>query len=849
MSAPPGYNAETSLLQGGDNAPIQAQQGGGSENISLLQGGEETIIHPQQGGQVNPDTPLTSEQKERVIQAGVLPMVLVQQIEGISPNVAKRAVDIGAAAEIKKIQEETKGREQKNIIADASESEKMAAQKATDLLSETPDFIQKYPTPEAQKKALEDIAFSAIFEERKKRVPQIITTTQYETQLKYGLAASNTVSKLTVLESINIHNEFYTLPETTDNTMTYDLSNINNRLKMIQTDIDKWIKQMINPVSKYKQQRLKLWNSILKNTGNKVSPILPTNNIQQVNKNEIFTQFSRYIHCLPVSTDSIIIIPPIHGDIVTFHKIINRLQKIKAITYTIQDGIENFKVKNNTILVFMPPFFIDIVQTDINMLMFSLFLDLYKNSPNQVFLLSQSSAENYAMGTLLSQKFTSNTNSNSINTSSTTNIIMLEPTYILYPYTRNNISNGLLISGSTNLEKINMPKLNSYSLNDLKYNNIKYGQTMSIAFKPSLLNSEPDGIPFEEGASNIFTIRSYKSDSEYNTTLEQTNTSVLECDGLLTEEPNLFIRSNSFYLDTVNVLPEAADLNSVKAMTVILALRLNPNGKYTVLCKESRNTFQQGGNNHNKHNKHNKEFHHDETAKKDGIYHEQIDLINNLYNLRKHTIDNGVQADWESGKFTRDEADFLNALHLTPQLLNTIFPSEETDEPKKYLVELAQFLKTITLSNCLTDTSLLMNKECLSARVFLEKVNKELLKKNLEHDFADDSNDELAESILHKKVDLDGVHEHADPIDGAKEEFKVLKPYIDVKTEPNTRKSDIIGIHKKTGTYKFYTISVPLTHAKEGGLTSKEAKKIDIQAINKKVNELKIKHPEHIFIY
>ena len=86
----------------------------------------------------------------------------------------------------------------------------------------------------------------------------------------------------------------------------------------------------------------------------------------------------------------------------------------------------------------------------------------------------------------------------------------------------------------------------------------------------------------------------------------------------------------------------------------------------------------------------------------------------------------GVKDDWTKGKFTQEEANFLNALQIRPSLLNKAFGKKEA--PKK----LAEFLETIALSNCFQDTTLLSHVECSNSQQFVQEIYFAMLREILE---------------------------------------------------------------------------------------------------------------------
>jgi hypothetical protein len=72
-----------------------------------------------------------------------------------------------------------------------------------------------------------------------------------------------------------------------------------------------------------------------------------------------------------------------------------------------------------------------------------------------------------------------------------------------------------------------------------------------------------------------------------------------------------------------------------------------------------------------------------------------------------------VKDDWLAGKFTQDEADFLNMLQVTPSLVEKAFGK------KGSLTKVAEFLEQCSLSNCFEDTTLLSQRECSNAQTFI----------------------------------------------------------------------------------------------------------------------------------
>jgi hypothetical protein len=91
---------------------------------------------------------------------------------------------------------------------------------------------------------------------------------------------------------------------------------------------------------------------------------------------------------------------------------------------------------------------------------------------------------------------------------------------------------------------------------------------------------------------------------------------------------------------------------------------------------------------------------------------------NILVNATIHKIredSSGVYINWTEGIYSKEEADFLNSLQLNPTLLHFVFDIN-------WKVEVANFLKKIVLSDCFKDVQLLTKAECDSTRVFLDRI-------------------------------------------------------------------------------------------------------------------------------
>ena len=83
------------------------------------------------------------------------------------------------------------------------------------------------------------------------------------------------------------------------------------------------------------------------------------------------------------------------------------------------------------------------------------------------------------------------------------------------------------------------------------------------------------------------------------------------------------------------------------------------------------------------------------------------------YSIRSPLPD--VLNDWNNAVYSDDEADYLNALQVSPRILNAIFPNT-------WKKELAEHLSAISRSKCFTDSRLILNSECQKAQEFISKI-------------------------------------------------------------------------------------------------------------------------------
>ena len=97
------------------------------------------------------------------------------------------------------------------------------------------------------------------------------------------------------------------------------------------------------------------------------------------------TQEHQLIEVLPRQTETIIVVPPVRGDLLFLHRILEYLINNRIF----QSDKEPYVLQANTVLLFMNPFFDE--KSDTHSHVFSIFLDLYNDNEGSVFMLNDKS--------------------------------------------------------------------------------------------------------------------------------------------------------------------------------------------------------------------------------------------------------------------------------------------------------------------------------------------------------------------------------------------------------------------------------------------------------------------------
>jgi hypothetical protein len=98
------------------------------------------------------------------------------------------------------------------------------------------------------------------------------------------------------------------------------------------------------------------------------------------------------------------------------------------------------------------------------------------------------------------------------------------------------------------------------------------------------------------------------------------------------------------------------------------------------------------------------------------VNYEPVNIESYLFHIRIPDESGYVQKDWEEGRYTKDEASFLNLLQITPKMLLELFGGN-------WRTSLANFIRGISTTSCYKDMNLITKGECQNVRYFLEKIH------------------------------------------------------------------------------------------------------------------------------
>jgi hypothetical protein len=443
---------------------------------------------------------------------------------------------------------------------------------------------------------------------------------------------------------------------------------------------------------------------------------------------------------------------------------------------------------------------------------------------------------------------------------------MIGPSYIVYPYDRPNLDDGIIITGARGNDNNNLPSsdsINSYSISELK-KDATYGRQVGFIYKnPQNTNNVRNKF------KHVFTVRSNTSNT--NTTHNR-NISLSPGEIPKGNSCASYLSSEELKIDTGKIYLNLVKISGREESSFVLVINLNPSGEYINdngdhknICKETIKI---------------QPFHKEDKFYENINAYKQVEKIHitlneNIYSIRVPTINDGknlVQDNWNELIFTDEEAKFLNSVRFTPGILAAVFEAT-------WKTELSNFLINLVYNKCVSDVNLLTKADCYNSRKFLNRVNEYFIDNYLAADLIEDNNEihqDRQESNNFKKESkiiqgppIDSEDATVIPDDRKDEireielgNFKKSKYYHNERNQQGQEytafvRAAIIGINKDDGSHKYYTISVPYEVPRKDGKviqspSEEERKEFDakeVKALKDKFKSLKKKYPNYIFVF
>jgi hypothetical protein len=594
-------------------------------------------------------------------------------------------------------------------------------------------------------------------------------------------------------------------------------------------------------MANYEKYAVGLWNSKNANGKGNVLPIMG-DRISTLQPNESINIFSRMTYVLPIDTENIVAVPPLRGNAELFLKVLQTLETLKVLKRIegINDNPDIYEVKRGTVVCFMPPFYSEVKDpiTNNNSMLLSMFLNLQGSNPGKVFALSESTAQYVAVGVSLR-------NARGITGAEHPLINMLEPSYIIYPYRRKELIEGIILSSSKG-ELPDFPEPASKLSTTLQrlYESRKFGTASVIVNRPNLNETDSTQGYFivrsDADAGDLPIPKDSLNPKEYCR-----NAPILAANYMLTDEETLVRNHPVRKLNLVEYMESAATTS-----VALVVFRTMIKDEYFPLCKDVDTT-------------------NPTSAPKDKFYgspaafvssgplgENSVHFVNTeangrIFQIRLPAHNNPVKHDWVNEIFTNDEAAFLNSMNLSPATLEMIFPVRET---KKHVVhtwqnEVADFLGNLAFSKCFTKggLNLMTRMECMKSREFINKVYFYFVENSLRSDTLGEFEKQRDEMESGRVRDL--MARRTPDIRDAKP--ATSKQFLVNKTEWNdvnvllnpidgTYKTYIMMINKNTGLQEYKAITVP-----KGNKKLADAK----VELEQKIQALRAKYPGHVFIY
>lgn len=399
------------------------------------------------------------------------------------------------------------------------------------------------------------------------------------------------------------------------------------------------------------------------------NPTLPTIDMIRKAAGGPVPNLSAVYDVIPAETESIVMIPPINGDIDKFIQILQHLFKTEIFR---RETTSDLRVRNGIAIVCMSPFYSNLItDRQKNLLMFYLHLRLWDANRNSVFVLNSINSFNPGIE-LYNELGLTDTSLPIFNS--------MNPSYLIHKKQFGNYK-GVLFSSETG-QLLESPRKNK---------NTKFQTPSEISKKYSTFAIQPslalDDVDTNFNDYLLIGSQGYKSD------LIKSRTDVPICKNLLTVFYDEDIQGKTYMVSDKRDEIHVFRFNTIQEPPLLCVTESGetptyapPPGNFAGKEKDTR-------------------FVKAETKR----------IVVDALTRRIRLFSPQVYNNWMEGIYSKDEADFLNHLQLTPTVLHFIFDAN-------WKLETANFLKKIVLSDCFSDIRLLTRAECDTTRSFLDKV-------------------------------------------------------------------------------------------------------------------------------
>ena len=495
------------------------------------------------------------------------------------------------------------------------------------------------------------------------------------------------------------------------------------------------------------------------------------------------------------------VIPPIKGNVAKYFQYIEFLSSNDLID-------ENEKVVPGTAVIFMAPFFGDtdesaatsLYHTDIHVKLLFSILHLQEKNPDSIYVLQETEPttpnNTIRTGLRLYDQIPS------LSTLPTKYLLnFLNPSYLIFPGKAGKYD-GIVFSSHGGMKKIK----NAATFTPIQEIVKKY-KTYKSGFS---FNS---GATVDDSFTNYLTILSNGPE----TVLPTHTTTATECNSLVTLLYSDELSTNPFIVPNDTTTDKIILLRFVDKKSPLICSNLK--GEIHGQVPESGSFKGSEGV---------PGFAKAETLKVD------IDGISREFRIP--TDKNNVLSNWQNGLYSQKEAEFLNYLKLTPEVLTILVGND-----RSWKKEVAVFFKNLVESKCFSDKQVLTDANCEDTRIFLNKIYEYFFDHTMERYEEEDEAFKLGDIAISRgeRVDWPIELENLDNNPPA-------EPYIGIDGDNDFIK--LIAVHRKSGEYTYMKLTIKTADGLAEGISRGYEEADNERLLMELVKEFGEVYPEFIFI-